>query len=216
MQAHSEFLVSCTKIGMLAQTGTSLRLGSCTCRVWIHVVDFKWRPLYPWQHSKWIDDKKSPTVSWSLFQRYANVGLRTDVAFLRANFDSEKDPTALLQLLSDVFAHIADHQATDVRAEGPENTNARLMEFLRIIKYKIPGDQYVPSSFPISEVNESFMINGSVSSQWSCYCGYRIKAVLPNIIILFWKCLNVEDVLCTSPTRMPAHSPLPFEKMCTY
>lgn len=46
MQAHSEFLVSCTKIGMLAQTGTSLRLGSCTCRVWIHVVDFKWRPLY--------------------------------------------------------------------------------------------------------------------------------------------------------------------------
>mmetsp|Transcript_34028 Transcript_34028/g.47153 ORF Transcript_34028/g.47153 Transcript_34028/m.47153 type:complete len:678 (+) Transcript_34028:128-2161(+) len=53
---------------------------------------------------------------------------------------SEKEPIELLQLLSDVFAHVAQHERTDVRSEGPEAMTMRLMEFLRILKFPLTMD----------------------------------------------------------------------------
>ena len=49
---------------------------------------------------------------------------------------SEKPPVALIQLLSDVFAYVAEHAATDVSLETPDAWTMRLMEFLRIVKYQ--------------------------------------------------------------------------------
>jgi hypothetical protein len=54
---------------------------------------------------------------------------------------SEKPPTALIQLLSDVCAYVAEHAATDVSMESPDNWTPRLMEFLRIVKYQGAADQ---------------------------------------------------------------------------
>lgn len=54
---------------------------------------------------------------------------------------NEKPPTALIQLLSDVCAYVAEHAATDVSMESPDNWTPRLMEFLRIVKYQGAADQ---------------------------------------------------------------------------
>ncbi|KAK3240307.1 hypothetical protein CYMTET_49849 [Cymbomonas tetramitiformis] len=53
---------------------------------------------------------------------------------------SEKEAVDLLQTLNDVFTMINPNQQMDVRDEPGEQMTARMMEFLRIIKYKIPCD----------------------------------------------------------------------------
>lgn len=53
---------------------------------------------------------------------------------------SKKSPLELLQLVSDVFAHIDDRQKKDVRDEQKEAMTARMLEFVTVLGYKIEGD----------------------------------------------------------------------------
>eukprot|EP01135_Chromosphaera_perkinsii_P007956 Nk52_evm28s1073 gene=Nk52_evmTU28s1073 len=51
------------------------------------------------------------------------------------SFD-ELTPLELLQLLNDVFSELSPLQKADLRQEPPEDTVIRMLEFLRILKYK--------------------------------------------------------------------------------
>mmetsp|Transcript_38618 Transcript_38618/g.46742 ORF Transcript_38618/g.46742 Transcript_38618/m.46742 type:complete len:696 (+) Transcript_38618:167-2254(+) len=53
---------------------------------------------------------------------------------------SEKDPQELLQCFSDIFAAINPNQARDIKSETQEEMTWRMLEFLRIVKYKPPID----------------------------------------------------------------------------
>jgi intraflagellar transport protein 81 len=53
---------------------------------------------------------------------------------------SEKKPDELLQLLSDVVGQISTKMRGDVTRESSEQTVERLMNFLRIVKYKPSAD----------------------------------------------------------------------------
>uniref|UniRef100_A0A7S0WQ24 IFT81 calponin homology domain-containing protein n=1 Tax=Chlamydomonas leiostraca TaxID=1034604 RepID=A0A7S0WQ24_9CHLO len=58
---------------------------------------------------------------------------------------SEKTPQELLQLVSDIFTQISPkHQKVDISKEDPDNTVDRLVNFLKIIKYK---PNYDPVAF---------------------------------------------------------------------
>mmetsp|Transcript_51921 Transcript_51921/g.86312 ORF Transcript_51921/g.86312 Transcript_51921/m.86312 type:complete len:680 (+) Transcript_51921:62-2101(+) len=54
----------------------------------------------------------------------------------------EKSPAELLQLANDVFAILDPKQARDLRDEQPDQTVARMFEFLRILNYKQNIDVY--------------------------------------------------------------------------
>ena len=50
----------------------------------------------------------------------------------------EKSPFELLSILNDVLSALDQRHAVDLRDEPQEQTAARMMEFLQIVKYKFP------------------------------------------------------------------------------
>ena len=57
------------------------------------------------------------------------------------NFDNLQGNN-LLQLLNDVFAEIDSRQKMDIRDEGPDQTAIRMLNLLKVLKYK-PNDENV-------------------------------------------------------------------------
>ncbi|XP_078741531.1 intraflagellar transport protein 81 homolog [Lampetra fluviatilis] len=56
-------------------------------------------------------------------------------------------PLGLLQLLSDVLAHLDPRHTVDVREESPDETALRLLGALRLLKYKPPEEDGDRSGF---------------------------------------------------------------------
>lgn len=55
----------------------------------------------------------------------------------QVEFD-EKTPQDLLQILNDVFAELDSRHQMNLRDEPPEQTGARMIELLALLKYQLP------------------------------------------------------------------------------
>jgi intraflagellar transport protein 81 len=49
----------------------------------------------------------------------------------------EKSPFELLEVVNEVMAHLSAQHKVDLRDETPESTATRMLDFLRVLNYKI-------------------------------------------------------------------------------
>ena len=54
----------------------------------------------------------------------------------------EKSPFELLEIVNNIMAQLSPQHRTDLRDETPETTANRMLEFLRVLNYKIVRAKY--------------------------------------------------------------------------
>ena len=50
----------------------------------------------------------------------------------------EKSPFELLEVVNEVMAHLSSQHRIDLRDETPDATAQRMLDFLRVLNYKLP------------------------------------------------------------------------------